>query len=132
MTERIVILLNVFFGTVIIIITITLKTTSSLKHQISTMILRPTPFILQFSWHLLGNLFLHGIWLILTRRLTRSKAPKAAYSRFFFTLIAKTDFLKGYEKQYLTGRKTGMKKQMSSDEKFSKKCFLKISNYNNQ
>lgn len=45
--------------------------------QDSTMMLLP----MLFSWHLLGNLLLHGSWLILTKGLAESKGAKAAYSR---------------------------------------------------
>jgi len=46
-------------------------------HQDSTMMLLP----MLFSWHLLGNLLLHGSWLMLTKSLAGSSGAKAAYSR---------------------------------------------------
>ena len=46
------------------------------------MVVKTLMMLSQFSWHLLGNLLLHGSWLILTKGLAESKGAKAAYSRF--------------------------------------------------
>jgi len=43
----------------------------------STMMLLP----MLFSWHLLGNLLLHGTWLLVTKNMAESGNPKAVYSR---------------------------------------------------
>ena len=45
------------------------------------MLNNKTDVLFQFSWHLLGNLLLHGTWLLVTKNMAESGNPKAVYSR---------------------------------------------------